>query len=304
MEITNANLDKIREALNIQWQAGVEHGSKIDISFLFDVRESTTKAEAYAWLERIPGFREWLGDRVFHDVVSRLHELTNRDWEDSVKVGINDIEDDQIGLFSDIVRWMGSGWEELKYELIVDTILNNDQTFDGVAVFSDSHVKGYHSALDNLTTDTFSAAAYEAAFLAASTWRWEDDNRENGRPCRTTFTHLLHGEKIADTVFDVVGARQVSDGAGGNLDNRHYQEVTPVKIPEFTGDYENFWMLADCSDIVKPFVLQLRKDAHPMMTNDATYVMEHKAAVYHADGRAAATPSFPHLLYGGRTPAS
>lgn len=68
---------------------------------------STTRHEVYAWLGAFPRLREWIGDRQVQNL--RLHDYTikNRDWESTIEVDRNDIEDDTLGIYRPIVQEMG-----------------------------------------------------------------------------------------------------------------------------------------------------------------------------------------------------
>ena len=64
------------------------------------VTPSTTDAETYAWLGDIPGMREWIGDREVQNLTASGYVIKNRDFELTVGVDRNAIEDDKIGLYN------------------------------------------------------------------------------------------------------------------------------------------------------------------------------------------------------------
>jgi len=61
--------------------------------------ESETRENVYAWLGDFPSMREWLGDRVIKDLEAFTYTIVNKDFETTIEVDRNDIEDDQIGLY-------------------------------------------------------------------------------------------------------------------------------------------------------------------------------------------------------------
>jgi phage major head subunit gpT-like protein len=63
----------------------------------------------YKWLGAFPGMREWLGDRVIKDVSAFHYELTNKDYEATVEVDRNDLDDDQIGVYKPMIQALGYG---------------------------------------------------------------------------------------------------------------------------------------------------------------------------------------------------
>ena len=57
---------------------------------------STGKENDYSWLSRFPKMREWIGDKVVKALAAFNYTIRNKDWEATVEVERNDIEDDQI----------------------------------------------------------------------------------------------------------------------------------------------------------------------------------------------------------------
>lgn len=70
---------------------------------------SKTGSEKYTWLTDFPGIREWIGDRVVHDLAAARFEIENRDFELTYKVKRNDVEDDNLGTY-------GKPFENMGYE--------------------------------------------------------------------------------------------------------------------------------------------------------------------------------------------
>lgn len=61
---------------------------------------SSTKSEEYGWLGKMPNMREWLGDRVIQNIKTHDYTIKNRDWELTLGVDRNDIEDDNVGVYT------------------------------------------------------------------------------------------------------------------------------------------------------------------------------------------------------------
>ncbi|WP_336844977.1 Mu-like prophage major head subunit gpT family protein [Providencia rettgeri] len=68
---------------------------------------STTKSNTYGWLGKFPNLREWIGERVIKDMASHGYQLVNRDFESTVGVDRNDIDDDNLGIYSPLFTEMG-----------------------------------------------------------------------------------------------------------------------------------------------------------------------------------------------------
>jgi len=295
MDINRANLDAMFRTYTTAFQAGLAYVAPIDLAFAFREFPSGSASNFYAWLDRVPGFREWVGERVFNNVRSQNFEVVNRDWEDSVSILNKDIEDDNYGVYGPIIQMMAEGWPELKFELVLEVLTSNPTCYTGVAYFADNHAYG-DNTIANLVTSALSETTFNAAFLAAAAWKFA-----NGKPTRTRFTHLFHGPKLRDTAFNLVDNKYIvaETGAGGHKDNPNYKRVERVEVPDFTGTYDDYWMLLDCSRPVKPIALQVRKQPTPIMDTRIEQVMRTGQVDFMADARAAAAPTFPHLAYAG-----
>jgi phage major head subunit gpT-like protein len=68
---------------------------------------STTAEETYAWMRDLPGIREWIGDRVVHNVSASGYTVRNKRWELTIGVDRDRIDDDQYGVFAPMFDNMG-----------------------------------------------------------------------------------------------------------------------------------------------------------------------------------------------------
>ncbi len=71
------------------------------------VIQSTTKSNTYGWLGKFPSLKKWVGDRVIESMAAHGYTITNEDYESTVGVDRNDIEDDEIGIYKPIFEEMG-----------------------------------------------------------------------------------------------------------------------------------------------------------------------------------------------------
>jgi phage major head subunit gpT-like protein len=292
MDINAANLEALRKTYNTLFQQGLAFVPPVDISFMTRDFPSSTAANFYAWMDQIPGFREWVGDRLFKNVRSGKFELINRDWEDSVSMSRNDIEDDQYGVYGPLVQMMGEMWTLKKYQLAIDVLLANGVCFTGKAFFAENHPYG-DNTITNVATGALSNTTFNAAFQAAVGWKFS-----NGELTRTRFTHLLHGPKLHETAFQIVDAENYVSG-GASIPNPNYKRVQRVELEDLAGAADDYWFLLDCSKPIKPIARQIRREAVPLMDTRVEQVIRTGRFDVMADGRAAAGPTFPHMAYAG-----
>ncbi|WP_310609231.1 Mu-like prophage major head subunit gpT family protein [Limnohabitans sp.] len=94
---------------------------------------STGSEEKYPWLGDMPGFREWVGERVVNRL--RLHGYTipNKDFELTVEVKRNDVQDDKVGIYSPMFSMLGEEARRHPDKLVYSLLAQADSTlcFDG-----------------------------------------------------------------------------------------------------------------------------------------------------------------------------
>ncbi len=71
------------------------------------VIKSTTKSNTYGWLGKFPSLRKWVGDRVIESMKAHGYQIVNEDFEATVGVDRNDIEDDELGIYAPLFQEMG-----------------------------------------------------------------------------------------------------------------------------------------------------------------------------------------------------
>lgn len=60
---------------------------------------SATKINQYNFLGAFPAIREWIGDRHINKLKAHGYSITNKKYEATVEVEVDDLEDDQIGMY-------------------------------------------------------------------------------------------------------------------------------------------------------------------------------------------------------------
>lgn len=102
---------------------------------------SNTRDQVYGWLGQFPKAREWVGPRVINNLMAHGFTVTNRDFEETISVPRNDIQDDQYGIFGPMFAEMGKSAAELPDDLLF-TLLASGFTaacYDGQPFFDADH---------------------------------------------------------------------------------------------------------------------------------------------------------------------
>ncbi|KQC03146.1 MAG: hypothetical protein APR55_07110 [Methanolinea sp. SDB] len=103
---------------------------------------STGRSVDYKWLGDFPMMREWLGDRVIKDLSAFKYEIVNKDYESTIEVDRNDIDDDQIGIYTPMIQGLGQAAKAHPDILVFSLLKAGFETlcFDGQYFFDDDHV--------------------------------------------------------------------------------------------------------------------------------------------------------------------
>lgn len=255
---------------------------------------STTSQNDYGWLNDIPGMREWIGERQVQNLSDSGYSIRNRDFELTVSVGRNNIEDDNIGLYTPMFQQLGYAVAYSPDEIIFDLLRRafTERCYDGRPFFAANHPVGRRS-VSNVSDKTLTRLEFQGAMA-----QMQSLTNEAGRPLRVFMNRpkLLVGPSSRAAALTIVGVPTLPNG-GANPD---YQAAEIEIIPEFVGDAANFWVLADVSQPIKPLILQRRKEPEFVRKDDARddNVFNQKEFVYGYDDRKAAGFGFWQLAFG------
>ncbi|MGB1239989.1 MAG: Mu-like prophage major head subunit gpT family protein [Pseudomonadales bacterium] len=132
------------QALMVTWRADFQDGMKTAAHMWREVATevpSSTKSNTYGWLGKMPGMREWVGDRVVKDIKSHGYSIVNKTWEDTVGVSRDDVEDDNVGIYKPIFQELGRSGELLPEVEIFSLLQAGISTtcYDGQNFFDTDH---------------------------------------------------------------------------------------------------------------------------------------------------------------------
>lgn len=140
MLINAANLKTAGVGFSGAYKRGLGEAASM-LSVIATTISSTTAQQEYGWLGKMKGMREWLGDRVVNSIATHGYTIKNKDWEDTVEVDRNDIEDDNLGVYSPLFEEMGRATgahpDELAWALLKDGFATN--CYDGQYFFDTDH---------------------------------------------------------------------------------------------------------------------------------------------------------------------
>jgi phage major head subunit gpT-like protein len=217
---------------------------------------SSGASEDYAWLSRFPAMRKWVGEKFIKSLAAGKYTKANEDWETTISVDRNDIEDDRLGLYNTQAQMAGGSAAEL-HDIIVDSLKNGAFTgpcIDGQYFYDTDHeVKGASvsnklTAVLSSATPAAAAAGYGAARMAIM--KFTDDE---GMPLRLIPDTLEVPPALEATAKKLLEADKLDD----NSPNPYKGTAKLLVNPALTSD--TVWLLHVTTKPIKPFIVQMRK---------------------------------------------
>ena len=253
----------------------------------------------YTWLSLFPKMRKWIGDKVITALEAFKYTVVNDDWEATVEVDRNDIEDDNLGIYAPQAQMAGYSARQLPDEIVAD-LKNNafaNVCYDGQYFYDDDHpVAG--ASVSNLGTVALSAASAAAAAASYGAGRiaimsFRDDE---GRPLALVPDTLEVGPALEMTGRRLLEMERLADDSPNPYKGTAKLIVNP-RITSTTA-----WFLHCTSMPVKPFVYQERKAPNFVEQTDAQNdnVFMRKKFRFGAEARAAGGYAFWQMSYGSK----
>lgn len=267
-----SNLDAARIGFHVAFMSQLEGRVPTEIEGLGRVVESTTSLEEWQWLGDLPGFTEWVGDRKISDIDAFKLQIRNRDWQSSVPVSANNLDDDKMGLFEGMPQELARIAQRHRGTLMTQCLLNgftgsafpdagNGLTYDGALFFSDSHVTSGGPAQSNKMTAALGSSGLSEARHKLRTMRSAD----GARALDLRGTHLIVGPTLEERAEKLMTAELLPSAAGTAPEsNVHRNKYKVVVSPDLVDDFDNYWFLADFSSpMFRPVIFQLREEITP-----------------------------------------
>jgi len=253
----------------------------------------------YGWLSRFPRMRKWIGDKVIKALEAFKYTVVNDDWEATVEVDRNDIEDDNLGIYAPMSQEAGYSSKQLPDEIDAD-LKNNafvNLCYDGQYFYDTDHPVGEaRTSTSNKGTAVLSAAttaAAAASYGAARTaiMSFKDDE---GRPLGLIPDVLEVPPALEATARLICENEKLTDQSP----NPYRGTATVIVNPRLTS--ATAWFLHVTTRPIKPFVYQERKKPVFVQQVDPASddVFMRKKFKFGAEARAAGGYGFWQMSYG------
>lgn len=288
MIINPQSLRGIFVAFNTLFTKAFE-GQKPTFEKVATVVPSTTDSETYAWLGDIPGMREWVGDREIQNLSGSDYTIKNKDFELTVGVDRNAIEDDKIGLYNPSIQMLGES-AALHPDELVFTLLSSgfkEKCFDGKAFYAADHAVG-KAAVSNKLTAALTPESYKTARAMMMSYK-----NSKGRSLGLVPNLLVVPPALEAAARDIL----VADFVNGTKNTMQGTAEIHVE-PNLKTDTE--WHLLCTNRPIKPLIFQQRKKAKFVSKTSETddNVFMSKKFIYGVDSRGNAGFGFWQMAVG------
>jgi len=271
---------------------------------------STKDKETYPWLGAVGKMKEWKDERIPEGLLEHNFAVTNRDWEGSIAVDRNAIEDEQYGQINIRVRQLAQEAKrfigELVFELLGQGNLSTGTStnfsgktitcYDGNPFFYGTHSEGSSGSQSNKGTVAFSFANLQTAITAMKGIKDDKGKFLSVTPDLLVVNQsdeFLARETLNSTYYPVEGTTT----------NKLAVNVMKGIVDLYVTPYitSGTWILLDTKGIVKPAILQMRKkiDFTSLLTGQESFLR--KKLYFGADGRWEAAFGMWQYAYGANS---
>lgn len=221
---------------------------------------STGKSNTYAWIEKFPKLRKWLGDKVIKQLSAHAYTVTNDDFEATIEIERNDIEDDNIGIYKPQAQMAGESSKQWGDDLVFTALTQGfSQTcYDGKTFYATNHETSNGKSkklVSNKLDIKLDASSLEAARKsygeARTMMRSMKDNE--GRPLNLNPNVLVVPPALADEANVLMTTDRLEDGKPNP-----YKGTAIVVVSGYL-ETDTEWHLLDASKAIKPIIFQPRK---------------------------------------------
>lgn len=253
--------------------------------------ESGTLDESYSWFGTVPKMREWVGERQLSGLSKVDYTIRNKDFEATLEVERNAIEDDRLGIIRPRISQLALEAVRAQEELVVTTLEagTTGLAYDGQFFFDTDHVTPgatYQTNQSNKLTGsgvTLATLQTDLAVAVAAMRNFKDDQ---GRPMNLRPTHILAPPAL-EGVFRQLTASELLPTPAVAAAANPWRNMFSLLVSGYLTD-ANDWYLLSLDQPVRPIVFQMRKRPEFVAQDDprsSDALFMRKLLMYGVDGR-------------------
>ena len=230
-----------------------------DVMSMIMETKSTADQEKYGWLGEVAQMQEWKDERNLKGLVDYDYSIPNVDYESTLKVNKNAMDDDQLGAVKIRIRDLASRARTHVRKLFFDQIQlgETELGYDGVPFYSASHPESGSNQSNLITAAALAGSVQTVAemkieFVAArSAMRQFKDDQGEPRNEGELKLKVVCSSDLEGVVDELLTADLLS-----NATNTLKGAASKLVSSRLTG--AEWYMMNEAGDI-KPLILQNRK---------------------------------------------
>lgn len=254
---------------------------------------SSTTLNSYAWIGQLPQMREWIGERTVQNISAYKYSLENKDFESTISVPRNTIEDDQYGQYAAVFAGYGEAAAKHPNKLCYEALKKgfSELCYDDKAFFAKDHPSGRDGEVQvsNLSNKKFDSTEYEKAreILMSIT----GDNGESLGLVPNLLIVSPANEKAARLVLEADQINGTTNVLKGTAEL--------IVAPELA-DKKDYWFLLCTDQFLKPIIFQERKkpELTALINPDDENVFMRNEFIWGIDSRCNAGYGFWQMAFG------
>ncbi len=231
---------------------------------------STKSSETYPWLGGVPKMNQWKDERTPQGMLEHNFSIANRDFEASIAVDRNAIEDDQYGQIEVRVKELATEavrfYSELLFTLVsqgtgttgtAGTIYEGVSTacYDSKAFFASNHSEGESGTQANLGSTALGVAGLKDAITKMRKFK-----NDKGKPAGVKPNLLVVPADLEWTAKELLKSSYFPEE--GTTTAKLAVNVLQGSLDLLVSDYlsdSNNWYLFATDRVMRPLILQLRQ---------------------------------------------
>ena len=244
---------------------------------------SEGKDEKYGFLGDIPAVTEWIGDKNAGHIKDHDYTLTNKNYEVSINIDRNEINDDRMGILRPRIAQMVSAMQQHKWNLVLAQITagTTNLAYDAAAFFAthadptvDNLLGGTSSTLATIKTDIYSAKAAMLEFQS-----------DQSKVMHLAMDTLLVPAEQEGLFLEAVESSANPGGAGDGIFNPMKGWIKQLITAPSLTDAKDWYGFASAQPL-KPMILQMREEPNAVL--DTTAEKRNRQMIFSAEMRAVA----------------
>ena len=261
------------------------------------VIKSTKSSETYDWLGAVPSMHEWKDERIPQGMLEHNFTIANRDFEASIAVDRNALEDDQYDQINVRIRDLATRavqfYDELAFTLIgqgtgtsgtAGTIYGGVtiSCYDRKAFFATNHTEGDSGTQSNRGSTALSTTAVQAAVTAMNNFK-----NDKGKPALVNPNLMVVPTALQWTAKTIAKSQYVPEEGTttAKIAANVLAGTFDIMVNPYLTDATD-WFLFDTKGTIKPMILQMRKTPEfTSLTNNTESSFMRKKLFYGIDWR-------------------